>query len=191
MENHWHLVLWPREDEDLSTYLGWLTDTHARCWHLAHRTAGSTPEFGFSKDHRPERLQIVVGVVLNGSGRPLCCEVWPGNTTDVKTLIPIVDRLRERFSIRSICVVADRGMISAETIAQLTSPERGMHYILGARLRSVKEIREEVLSHPGRYREVHGSRKKNSDPSPLKVKNVKLHGRRYVSDRKFDSRPPT
>jgi len=137
-------------------------------------------KYGCSKDHRPDRLQMVIGVVLDGTGRPLCCEVWPGNTTDVKTLIPIVDRLRQRFSIRSICVVADRGMISAETIAQLTSPERGVHYILGARLRSVKEIREEVLSHPGRYREVRGSRKKSTDPSPLKVKNVKLHGRRYV-----------
>ncbi len=137
-------------------------------------------EYGNSKDHRPDRLQMVIGVVLDGTGRPLCCEVWPGNTTDVKTLIPIVDRLRQRFSIRSICVVADRGMISQETIAQLTSSERGMHYILGARLRSVKEISEQVLSHPGRYREVHGRRQKSSDPSPLKVKNVRIDGRRYV-----------
>jgi len=137
-------------------------------------------EYGNSKDHRPDRLQMVVGVVLDGTGRPLCCEVWPGNTTDVKTLIPIVDRLRQRFSIRSICVVADRGMISQETIAQLTSSERRMHYILGARLRSVKEISEQVLSHRGRYREVHGRRQKSSDPSPLKVKNVRIEDRRYV-----------
>jgi hypothetical protein len=137
-------------------------------------------QYGFSKDHRPDRLQMVVGVVLDGTGRPLCCEVWPGNTTDVKTLVPIVDRLRGRFSIRSVCVVADRGMISQETIAQLTSEERKVHYILGARLRSVKEISEQVLSHPGRYREVRGPREKNSDPSPLKVKNVRIDGRRYV-----------
>lgn len=81
-------------------------------------------QYGFTKDHRPDRLQMVVGVVLDGTGRPLCCEVWPGNTTDVKTLIPIVDRLRQRFSIRSVCVVADRGMISQETISQLTSADR-------------------------------------------------------------------
>jgi len=137
-------------------------------------------QYGFSKDHRPDRLQMVVGVVLDGTGRPLCCEVWPGNTTDVKTLIPIVDRLRQRFSIRSICVVADRGMISQETISQLTSAERKMHFILGARLRSVKEVSEQVLSHPGRYREVRGPRQKSSDPSPLKVKNVRIDGRRYV-----------
>ena len=49
---------------------------------------------------------------MDNAGRPICCELWPGNTTDVKTLVPIVDRLRERFSITRICIVADRGMIS-------------------------------------------------------------------------------
>ena len=137
-------------------------------------------QYGHSKDHRPDRLQMVVGVVLDGQGRPLCCELWPGNTTDVKTLIPIVDRLRKRFAIRRVCVVADRGMISQHTIEQLQSKERGVHYILGARLRSVKEIRDKVLSHPGRYREVRGPKEKSGDPSPLQVKNVQIERRRYV-----------
>jgi hypothetical protein len=137
-------------------------------------------QYGHSKDHRPDRLQMVVGVVLDGQGRPLCCELWPGNTTDVKTLLPIVDRLRKRFAIRRVCVIADRGMISQHTIEQLQSKERGVHYILGARLRSVKEIREKVLSHPGRYRQVYGSKEKSSDPAPLQVKNVQIDQRRYV-----------
>ncbi len=50
-------------------------------------------QYGHSKDHRPDRKQMVVGAVLDAEGRPLCCELWPGNVTDVKTLIPIVDRL--------------------------------------------------------------------------------------------------
>lgn len=137
-------------------------------------------QYGHSKDHRPDRLQMVVGVVLDGSGRPLCCELWPGNITDVKTLLPIVDRLRKRFAICSVCVVADRGMISQHTIEELQSQERGVHYILGARLRSVKEIREKVLSHPGRYREVRGPKTKSDDPAPLQVKNVSIGERRYV-----------
>jgi transposase len=123
---------------------------------------------------------MVVGVVLDGYGRPLCCELWPGNTTDVKTLLPIVDRLRKRFAIGSVCVVADRGMISQHTIEELQSQERGVHYILGARLRSVKEIREKVLSNPGRYREVRGPKEKSGDPAPLQVKNVRIDERRYV-----------
>ena len=54
---------------------------------------------GFSKDHRPDLYQMVVGAVLDGQGRPICCELWPGNTTDVTTLIPVVDRLRSRFGV--------------------------------------------------------------------------------------------
>jgi hypothetical protein len=137
-------------------------------------------QYGHSKDHRPDRMQMVVGVVLDGQGRPLCCELWPGNITDVKTLLPIVDRLRKRFAIGSVCVVADRGMISQGTIEQLQSKERRVNYVLGARLRSVKEIREKVLSHPGRYREVHGPKEKSGDPAPLQVKNVRIDERRYV-----------
>ena len=68
-------------------------------------------QYGHSKDHRPDERQMVVGAVLDGDGRPLCCELWPGNTTDVTTLIPIVDRLWRRFRIRQVCIVADRGMI--------------------------------------------------------------------------------
>jgi transposase len=137
-------------------------------------------EFGHTKDHRPDRKQMVVGVVLDGKGRPLCCELWPGNVTDVKTLIPIVDRLRQRFRIRSICIVADRGMISKGTIRQLQADDRKVHFILGARLRNVKEIYENVLSRAGRYREVRGPREKSTDPSPLKVKEVWVDERRYV-----------
>jgi transposase len=136
--------------------------------------------YGHSKDHRPDCKQMVVGVVLDGEGRPLCCELWPGNVTDVKTLIPVVDRLRQRFHIGSICIVSDRGMISKDTIAKLQAKERGVHYILGARLRNVKEIYKTVLSRAGRYREVQGPREKSTDPSPLKVKEVRVDDRRYV-----------
>jgi transposase len=137
-------------------------------------------QYGHSKDHRPDCKQMVVGAILDGEGRPLCCELWPGNVTDVKTLIPVVDRLQQRFRIRSICIVADRGMISRETIAQLQAADRQVHFILGARLRNVKEIYAEVLGRGGRYREVRGPREKSTDPSPLKVKEVRVADRRYV-----------
>jgi transposase len=135
---------------------------------------------GFSKDHRPDLYQMVVGAVLDGQGRPICCELWPGNTTDVKTLIPVVDRLRGRFGIGRICVVADRGMISQETLAALEQPGRAWQYILGARMRSQNEVKNEVLSRAGRYRVVHPARVESDDPSPLKVKEVWVDDRRYV-----------
>jgi len=99
---------------------------------------------GKSKDHRPELKQVIVGVVIDAEGRPICSETWPGNATDVKALLPVVTRLRERFGIGRMCVVADRGMISAETIAELE--RRGIEYILGARERSDAEVRKVVLT---------------------------------------------
>jgi len=104
----------------------------------------SLGQHGVSKDHRPDLRQVVVGVVLDEAGRPICSETWPGNATDVKALLPIVTRLRDRFGIRRMCVVADRGMISADTIAELEA--RGIDYILGARERSTSEVREVVLA---------------------------------------------
>ena len=137
-------------------------------------------QYGKSKDHRPDRRQMVVGLVLDIHGWPLCCELWPGNTADVTALLPVVNRLRQRFRVRRVTIVADRGMISAATIAALESEELDCDYILGARLRAVKEVRERVLADRGHYEEVTPERQTSKDPSPLKVKEVSIGERRYI-----------
>jgi hypothetical protein len=134
---------------------------------------------GFSKDHRPDLRQMVVGVIVDDKGQPICCEMWPGNTADVTTLIPIVERLRKRFSISSCCIVADRGMISAKTLEVLEAPNSPVQYILGVRMRKFKAAAE-VLSRGGRYREVTPEGPGSNDPSPLKVKEVMHEGTRYI-----------
>jgi len=122
---------------------------------------------------------MVVGVILDDHGQPVCSEMWPGNTTDVTTLVPVIKRLRSRFGIGRICIVSDRGMISAKTIAYLE--EEKISYILGARMRRCKEVKDQVLSCGGRYREVHPEGSSAKDPSPLKVKEVTLlGGHRYI-----------
>ena len=133
---------------------------------------------GHSKDHRPDLNQMVVGAVIDNKGKPVCCEMWPGNTADVKTLLPVIDRIRSRFNTGQFCIVADRGMISAENIKELE--QREIPYIFGARMRKVKEIKEDVLSSPGRYREVRPEGSSSKDPAPLKVKEVVLSGKRYI-----------
>ena len=132
---------------------------------------------GFNKDHRPDLRQMVVGAVIDGNGQPISCEMWPGNTTDVKTLLPIVDRLRKRFHIGSCCIVADRGMIDAKTLVALEAPGCTIPYILGVRMRKVKAATE-VLSRAGRYREVRPEGVSANDPEPLKVKED--DGVRYI-----------
>ena len=144
----------------------------------------SLGQYGFSKDHRPDRKQMIVGMVLAQDGTPICSELWPGNATDVKALLPVIRRLRARFGIGQVCVVADRGMISDETIEQIEQ-HPDLKYILGARMRSDHEVRDVALGWPGRYQQVHGPRQKSKDPSPLKVKNVRFtdeqgQDRRYI-----------
>src|SRR3984957_6691380 len=131
---------------------------------------------GFSKDHRPDLNQMILAVLLDGDGRPVCTEMWPGNTADAGSLIPVVDRLRKRFSVRRVCVVADRGMISAETIAELEA--RGLLYILGVRERTDKLVRELVLDDPAPFIPfVLTKRKKDIE---YEAKAVTLAGRRYI-----------
>jgi transposase len=139
---------------------------------------GTIGKRGFSKDHRPDLNQMVVGAIIDDKGKPVCCEMWPGNTTDVKTLIPVTDRIRKRFGINSFCVVADRGMISADTIEELE--ERHIPYILGTRMRRVNEIKFDVLSRGGRYSEVYLEGLTSKDPSPLKVKEILHNEKRYI-----------
>jgi transposase len=133
---------------------------------------------GHSKDHRPDLNQMVVGAVIDNHGKPICCEMWPGNTADVKTLIPVTERLRNRFHVGQFCIIADRGMISTETTTELE--QKKIPYILGARMRKVTEIKLEVLSRAGRYHQVYPEGHLSKEPSPLKVKEVTVEDRRYI-----------
>jgi len=136
---------------------------------------------GRSKDHRPDLKQMVVGAALDEKGRPLCCELLPGNSTDVKLLIPVIKGMQARFGAGVFCVVADRGMISKKALLALEAPGSGIDYILGCRMRKDKEVRDKVLSRPGgRYQEVDFEREGSEEPLHLKVKEVKIEGRRYI-----------
>jgi hypothetical protein len=133
-------------------------------------------QYGYSKDHRPDLRQMILAVVIDGDGRPVCSEMWPGNTADVTTLIPVIERLRRRFAIARVCVVADRGLISAETLAELES--RRLLYILGVRERTDKLVRELVLNDPAPFVPlVISKRGKQTD---YDAKAVTLAGRRYI-----------
>jgi hypothetical protein len=131
---------------------------------------------GYSKDHRPDLRQMILAVLLDGDGRPVCSEMWPGNTADVTTLIPVIDRLRRRFAIARVCVVADRGMISAETLAELEA--RRLLYILGVRERTDKLVRELVLDDPAPF--VPLTLTKRGKEIDYEAKTVKLAGRCYI-----------
>jgi hypothetical protein len=137
-------------------------------------------QHGYSKDHRPDLPQMIVSVAVDVEGRPICCEMWPGNTTDAKTLLPVIERMRAKFRVRELCVVADRGMVSEATLSALGRMEPPVHYIVGVRMRRTKEVGEVVLKSTVPWIEITPERKGSKDPAPLKVKEVKVQDRRYV-----------
>lgn len=94
-------------------------------------------------------------------------------------MLPVMERLRGRFAIQRVCIVADRGMISKEAIKEIEGT-KGIQYILGVRMRRQKEAKEEVLGRGGRYEEVYPKGTHSRAPSPLKIKEVMIKDRRYI-----------
>jgi transposase len=136
---------------------------------------------GNSKDNRPDLKQMIVGAALDERGRPVACEMLPGNATDVKLFFPAIKALQNRFEAGSFCVVADRGMISQATMQALEAPGSGIDYILGCRMRRNKEVRDEVLgADEDLVQEVWFDRQASRDPLVLELKEVRIEDRRYV-----------
>lgn len=128
--------------------------------------------WGYSRDRRGDLPQFVLCVAVDRHGWPVAWEVFPGNTADKPALRRLVEILRQRFKVRSIIIVADRGMIAKDTIELLTQhPKAPFDYILGCRMRRQREVSEEVLARAGRYETVADN---------LEVKEVRVGRRRYV-----------
>ena len=89
--------------------------------------------FGYSRDHRADRPQIMIGLLCTSDGIPIAHRVFSGNTNDATTLPAALGDLAERFALRRICVVADRGLISAANIDVVA--EAGFDHLLATKLR--------------------------------------------------------
>ena len=120
--------------------------------------------------------QVVLGIVLDDADRPIASFLMPGNTADVTLLLPVVKRLRERFGIQEACIVADRGMISADTIAVLEAEK--IQYILGVRERTSREVRTEIIEDDGLTVPLLIPRQKGE--TELAIRETTIAGRRYV-----------
>ena len=126
---------------------------------------------GYSRDRRPDLPQLVLGVAVDREGRPVSWEVFPGNTADPEAFEAIITKMRTRFRIGRVVVVADRGMMGKKSLELLTAGKAPYDYILGCRMRKQKEIGGAVLARAGRYHEVGEN---------LKVKEVLVGDRRYI-----------
>jgi transposase len=102
-------------------------------------------DFGFSKDQKHHSVQVVLALVVDHQGLPIAYEVFKGNLAETKTLIPVLDRLRNRFSIKNVTVVCDRGMASKSNVDALR--EAKFHFVVATKLRAMsKALRINDLS---------------------------------------------
>jgi transposase len=102
---------------------------------------GSGPEdfaqHGYSRDGKAQNVQVVVGLVMV-AGWPIAHHVWPGNTLDVTTVSDVIRDLTERFGIRRLIFVGDRGMVSDENLDALR--RNGHGYLVGLRRRRNAQV---------------------------------------------------
>lgn len=109
-------------------------------------------DFGFSKDHRVNEVQVVMGLLIDGDGIPLGYELYPGNTSEFKTLAGALKKLKNTYKIKKVIIVADRGLNSKSNLSMIK--KLGFEYILAFKVRSAPvEVKREILSDEG-YRRV-------------------------------------
>jgi Transposase DDE domain len=137
------------DEDDLYANLDWLADNQAEIESrlFAQRGAASTPDvflydvtstylegehnalaaFGYNRDRKSGKRQIVIGLLTDADGRPLSIEVFPGNTSDLETFSSQLNKAAARFGAERVTFVGDRGMIKAPQRAKIR--DAGFHYI--------------------------------------------------------------
>src|SRR5271156_5166761 len=111
-----------------STYL------EGRCCQLA--------QHGYSRDHRADRPQIVIGLMCTAEGCPVAVEVFEGNTADPLTLSSQIDKLKQRFKLQRVVMVGDRGVLTSARIEQTLRPA-GLDWITALRAPAIKQLAAE------------------------------------------------
>ena len=137
-------------EDHLYRNLDWLDEQHARIEERLYRKlypAGERPElflydvtstylegvhnewaaFGYNRDGKKGKMQIIVGLLCDQQGRPLAIEVFAGNTRDPATVAAQIRKLAERFGGGEVTFVGDRGMLKSQQVEDLLT--QGLHYI--------------------------------------------------------------
>jgi hypothetical protein len=99
-------------------------------------------QFGHSRDGKKGKVQIVFGLVCNAAGCPVAVEVFEGNTGDPTTVAPVIAKLRERFHLRRVVLVGDRGLLTEARIREELKPVEGLDWITALRGPTIRQLVE-------------------------------------------------
>jgi hypothetical protein len=125
-------------------------DTTTLYFESTNDTSGHLRRFGYSKEHRNDSVQVVLGLLVDGDGIPVGYELFPGNTYDSKSVPGILAKLKEKYHIKRVIFVADRGMISEKNLADIR--KAGLEFIVGMRLWKMEESIQKDIVNLRRYR---------------------------------------
>jgi len=96
-------------------------------------------QYGYSRDHRSDRPQLVIGLLCAANGCPVAVEVFDGNTADPATLASQIDKIRQRLRLQRVVMVGDRGLLTSARIEQTLRPA-GLDWITALRAPAIKAL---------------------------------------------------
>ena len=106
-------------------------------FYFESQQADTLRDFGFGKDGKINKVQVVMALLIDGEGRPISFELFPGNTFEGHTLMTVLDRLKDRFQIGRVIIVADKGLNSKLNLKAIK--DRGYDYIVSCRIKNLPE----------------------------------------------------
>lgn len=112
-------------------------------YYFESQEADELRNFGFSKDNKVNQVQVVMGLLIDEDGIPVDYELFPGNQNEFGTMIPLLQKVREKYKIKRIIVTADRGLNSAANL--LAIKEMGFDFVIAHRLRSSGEKLKKLI----------------------------------------------
>lgn len=100
---------------------------------------------GFSKEGKHQNPQIVLGLLVSRNGYPLAYDIFEGNKFEGRTMLPVIDAFKEKYSLDQLVIIADSGLLSNDNIEALQT--KGYEFILGARIKNESaSIKKEILN---------------------------------------------
>ncbi|MGQ9723704.1 MAG: IS1634 family transposase [Candidatus Jordarchaeum sp.] len=107
--------------------------------------ADALRKYGYSKENKTDSVQVVIGLVINQDGLPISYYLFPGNTFEGKTVVPVLEKLRKDFLLEKIVFVGDKGIVSERIMEELSSA--GYEYIISAKISKISEkYHQKILS---------------------------------------------
>jgi transposase len=127
-------------------------------------------DFGFSKDGKHQHVQIMLAVIVTTDGLPIDYKEFSGNAFEGHTLIPVLDEIKEHYNIGKIVLVADAALMNNINLQELDN--RGMKYIIAARIKNTKKNIKEKIFDIGTYETISRTTDENGNVEEIKAKTI-------------------